>query len=53
MISIPSQGIGSFDPDWSPDGTKIVFTALRTADRPQIWILDLETGEVQTLSGRP
>ena len=50
MVPLPNQGIGNFDPAWSPDGTKILFSALKTADRPQIWILDLETGEIQILS---
>lgn len=32
---------GDYDPDWSPDGNRIVFTSLRN-QRSTIWLLNLE-----------
>jgi serine/threonine protein kinase len=49
-VSLPVQGIGDYDPAWSPDGKKIAFTSLRTNGRPRIMVMDLETGEVISLS---
>jgi serine/threonine protein kinase len=50
LESFPIQGVGNYDPAWSPDGKKIAFTALDETERPQIWVRDLETGDVQLLS---
>jgi predicted Ser/Thr protein kinase len=47
---LPSSPIGDYDPDWSPVEDKIVFTSVRNFDRPQIWVLDLQTGEAVNLS---
>jgi Tol biopolymer transport system component len=49
-VSLPVQGIGDYDPAWSPDGKKVAFTSLRTNSRPRIMVMDLETGEVFSLS---
>jgi TolB protein len=50
MQALPIQGIGNYDPAWSPDGKEIAFTSLRETDRPQIWVTNVETGEAQDLS---
>lgn len=47
---LPSAPGGDYDPAWSPDGTKIAFTSLRDSGRPQIWILDLESNQAESLS---
>ena len=47
---LPSSPIGDYDPDWSPVGNKIVFTTVRDLNRPQIWVLDVDTGETTNLS---
>ncbi|MBN2045510.1 MAG: protein kinase [Anaerolineales bacterium] len=47
---LPSSPIGDYDPDWSPVENKIVFTTVRDFDRPQIWVLDVDSGESVNLS---
>lgn len=43
--------IGDYDPEWSPDGTQIVFTSVRTGF-PQIHLLNIADGsEVALTSG--
>ncbi len=41
---------GDYDPAWSPDGRFIAFTSLRIDNRPQIYILEVDTEEVVALS---
>lgn len=40
---------GDFEPSWSPDGTKIVFTSLRDGT-PQIYLLDLVDSTLKQLT---
>jgi Tol biopolymer transport system component len=41
---------GDYDPDWSPDGSKIVFTSVRNSGRPQIYVYDMEAATYELLS---
>ena len=41
---------GDFDPAWSPDGSKIVFTSLRNSGRPRIYLLNLADSTIEPLS---
>jgi eukaryotic-like serine/threonine-protein kinase len=41
---------GDYDPAWSPDGSKIVFTSLRGTGRPQIYVLNLDDGDIRPLA---
>ncbi len=40
----------ALDPTWSPDGTKVAFTAWRQGGFKDILIVDVESGEVEELS---
>lgn len=39
-----------FPTDWSPDGSKILFTSIRGTDRFQQYSIDVKTGVVKTLT---
>jgi TolB protein len=41
---------GDYDPKWSPDGNKIVFTSLRNGGRPQLFVHNLEDNSVTPIS---
>jgi serine/threonine protein kinase len=49
-LPIPIDPSGDFDPDWSPDGSKLVFSSLRPGNDPEtkerlihIYLFDFET----------
>lgn len=41
---------GDYDPAWSPDGSKILFTSLRGTGNPAVYMLDLATDKVTPLA---
>jgi TolB protein len=47
--SLTSAPGSDFDPDWSPDGSRIAFTSLRDGKK-DIYVLTLETGAVVRLT---
>lgn len=42
--------LGDFDPDWSPVDNRILFTSLRDNNRPQVYMIDLDTNQVTSIS---
>jgi Tol biopolymer transport system component len=50
MAPLTFSPIGDYDPAWSPVGNQIAFTTLRDFNRPQIWILDLDSNELTNIS---
>jgi Tol biopolymer transport system component len=45
-----SSPLGDYDPDWHPTENKIAFTTVRDYGRPQIWVMDLDTGQSKNIS---
>jgi len=49
-IPIPSEPGGDYDPRWSPDGTKILFTSERATNRARLFVLNLEDRQVSLVA---
>jgi serine/threonine protein kinase len=47
---LQSSPLGDYDPAWHPSEKKIAFTTIREFGRPQIWLMDLDTGESKNIS---
>jgi eukaryotic-like serine/threonine-protein kinase len=50
LTPLPTLPGGDFEPFWSPDGNRILFTSLRGNAIPQLFVIDLRTGLVASLS---
>ena len=48
-LPLPVNLEGEYDPKWSPDGTRVVYTSVQTG-RPQIFEYDFETNTATNLS---
>ncbi|RZN42451.1 MAG: hypothetical protein EFT35_01910, partial [Methanophagales archaeon ANME-1-THS] len=40
----------NFDPEWSPDGSKIVYTSTEWGPNPGIWLVDEDGGNRRMIS---
>lgn len=50
LTPLKSSPIGDYDPAWSPIDNRIAFTTIRDFNRPQIWMLDIDSGETVNVS---
>ena len=50
LTPVTFSPIGDYDPAWSPVSNQIAFTTIRDFKIPQIWLLDLDTGEPRNIS---
>lgn len=47
---LPVSTYGAYHPEWSPDGTKIVYARMHSGDADDIAVIDLETKKVRNLT---
>ena len=45
-----TQGLGAFDPEWTPDGERLIVSALTETQTYEIYELDPATGEVSQIT---
>ncbi len=50
---IPTGGLPASKPRWSPDSSRIAFTAIRDGGSPQLYVVVLATGIIERLSDLP
>ena len=50
VLPMTGEGASAGNPQWSPDGRYLAFTASRNEGETQVWALDLRGGEAQQLS---
>ena len=48
--NLTNNPANDFDPDWSPDGTKIAFSSARGGDRRQIYVMDADGSQPKKLT---
>lgn len=47
---LPSDPAGDYDPNWSPDGTRLAFTSLRNGWNANIFVYDFKTDKLTNYS---
>ena len=52
-VALTSRDGRDEDPSWSPDGTSLVFQASHRDDNWNIYIIDIESGDVRLLFDEP
>jgi Tol biopolymer transport system component len=50
---LKSSPLGDYDPAFHPTENIIAFTTIRDHNRPQIWLLNLDTNEAKNISDNP